>query len=203
MSALILASQSWGRKRLFERDFIEFDIHCSEVDESVIPPLDPAHLTEQLAILKAREVAKFHPGAWVCGFDTVVSCEGQILGKPADLDEARRILKFLSGKNQSVFSGYCVVRESEGFEASGYTETVLHFAKLSDDWIEDYIHHNPVTRFAGGYGVQDNDTLVSILSGDMDTIVGASMTEVRKILRHNGLPSSYFSNQTAVEIENL
>ena len=192
MSALILASQSWGRKRLFERDFTRFEIQVSDVDESVIPPLDPAHLTEQLALLKAKAVANHYPTGWVCGFDTVVSCEGKILGKPVDLDEARSILRFLSGKNQSVFSGYAVIHRSGAFEVSGFTETVLHFARLTDDWIEDYIHHHPVTRFAGGYGVQDKDELVNIVSGELDTIVGASMTAVKNELRRAGLPSDYF-----------
>jgi septum formation protein len=182
MNEIILASASTGRKKLFDQYFTRFQTFVSDVDESQVIENKAEILTEKLAVLKAREVSLRFPDDYVFGFDTVVTCEDRILGKPSDIEEAKKILRFLSGKNQVVHSGYAVIHKAGGVEISGVGETVLFFKELTDSFINDYVMNHPVTRFAGGYGVQDNDRLIDILSGDMDTVVGAPMADViRKI----------------------
>lgn len=187
MNNIILASQSTGRKGLFEKTFTSFEIHVSDIDESRIDTNDPAKLTEELAYLKAEVVAFIYPDDFVVGCDTVVACEGKILGKPKDIEEARKMLHYLSGREQSVFSGYAVIQRNKAFKVSGYSETLLLFKKLSDSFIEEYVHTHPVTRFAGGYGVQNNDEFIKVISGSFDTIVGAPMEEIVGVLLENGL----------------
>jgi septum formation protein len=188
MNEIILASASIGRKKLFEQYFTTFQTQVSHIDESQLSITKPRELTETLALLKARKVASMFPDDYVFGFDTVVACEGHILGKPADIKEAKKILRFLSGKHQAVYSGYAVIRNAGHIEISGVGETVLYFMELSDEYIDHYVVNHPVTRFAGGYGVQDNDQLIKIISGTMDTVVGAPMQEMIDRLGSVGIP---------------
>lgn len=192
MNKLVLASASIGRKGLFEKYFTAFDIAVSEVDESTVKAETPQELTTVLALLKGKKVSESRPDDFVLGFDTVVVCEGQILGKPADLDEARKVLRFLSGKHQSVLSGYSLIHKNLGLELSGHSETILYFHELSESFIEEYVNTHPVTRFAGGYGLQDKDDLVEIHSGDRDTVIGAPMGLVIKALKDHGAEPGYF-----------
>jgi septum formation protein len=196
MNEIILASASIGRKKLFDHYFTSFRTYVSDIDESRITAPNAVVLTEKLAILKAKEVSKISPDVYFFGFDRVVTGEDRFLGNPADTEEAKKILRFLSGKNQLVHSGYSIIQKSKGIEISGVGETVLFFKELSGEFINHYVMNHPVTRFAGGYGVQDNDNLIDIISGDMDTVVGAPMTEVIGRLREIGMPDSLIRKDT-------
>lgn len=190
MNNIILASQSIGRKALFEGQFNRFEIQVSDIDESRIDTSDPAKLTEELAFLKAEAVSAVYPSDFVIGCDTVVACEGNILGKPRDIGHAKEMLRYLSGKEQSVFSGYAVFHQTKNLKVSGYAETLLTFKKLSEPFIEEYVKTHPVTRFAGGYGIQVNDEFIDIIRGTFDTIVGAPMDEIVRVLLENGMPKN-------------
>jgi septum formation protein len=192
MNEIILASASIGRKRLFEKYFTEFTISVSDFDESSVQNVSPSELTRLLALYKAGSVSDKFPSDFVIGFDTVVVCEGKILGKPADLNEARQILRFLSGKKQSVLSGYAIIRLDKGIEISGVGETVLLFKNLTDEFIEGYIREHPVMKYAGAYGVQDKDELIQIIKGGFDNVIGASMDEIIAHLKKVGLPGRLF-----------
>lgn len=192
MNRIILASASIGRKRLFEKYFTEFTVCVSDFDESSVQNSSPSELTRLLALYKSGSVAEKFPSDFVVGFDTVVVCEGKILGKPADLNEARKILRFLSGKKQSVLSGYAVILRGKGIEISGVGETVLLFKKLTDEFIENYIREHPVTKYAGAYGVQDKDELIQIIKGGFDNVIGAPMDEIIAHLKKAGAPEGLF-----------
>lgn len=186
MNKIVLASASIGRKKLFTHYFGDFTVSASNIDESRIKDDDPVQLVRKLSLLKARMVAKYYKNDFVMGFDTLVLCEGQVLGKPATKEEARQILAYLSGKDQSVISGYAIINHEIEMEECGYGETVLRMKELSEEFINDYVENHPVTRFVGGYGVQDKDDLIEIISGDMDTVIGAPMSEVIRKLREHG-----------------
>ena len=181
MNRIVLASQSVGRRMLFERYFDKFEIHPAYVDEEKVTG-KPSRIVVKLSILKAKKVSEIFPEDFVCGFDTVVVCNGKVVGKPKDREEAKEYLKFLSGKIQSVYSGFCIVNKKINLFKYGYSKALLKFAKVSDEWIEEYVKNNPVTLFAGGYAIQNNDRLIKILWGDRDTIIGAPMKKVLKIL---------------------
>jgi septum formation protein len=192
MDDLILASASEGRKKLFEKYFKSFQVSTSDFDERSVYISDPFELSRILACQKAIDVSERYPDDFVIGFDTIVLCEGRIIGKPGDKAEAKRLLSFLSGKRQSVISGYALINLSKDIEITGVGVTDLFFKVLDDKFISEYVEANPVTKYAGGYGVQDRDELVTILEGSFDNVIGAPMEEVALNLKRAGLPEAFF-----------
>ena len=191
MNDIVLASSSIGRKKLFQKHFAQFKISVSNIDETKIKLTDPYDLTKRLSYLKAMAVSKFYHNDFVMGFDTIVVCEDRQLGKPRNKEEAIELLKFLSGKYQSVITGFCIIHVDRKIEVNEYAETRLHFKKLSDKFIREYVENNPVTKFAGGYGVQDNDHFVRIEEGTMENVIGAPIDKIIAYLKdwdiYNGL----------------
>jgi septum formation protein len=182
---IILASNSPGRKMLFEKYFKDFLIIPSNFDENNIKDNDPVKLTELLAFKKCEEVAKNNPYDFVFAFDTVVLCENHIIGKPQDRDDARKMLKFLSGKKQIVISGYSFALYHKNIFSRGHEKTILYFDKLTDDFIEEYISTHDVLKYAGGYAIQENDRFLNIEEGDIDVVIGAPMKKVKEFLLKN------------------
>ncbi len=188
MNKIILASGSIGRKRLFRRDFGDaFRISVSHIDEDKIHAQNPEELVKKLAFLKAHKVAIVYKDDYVIGFDTIVLCEGKIIGKPRNKMEARDVLRSLSGKPQTVISAYAILQLEKEIKIIDIAKTELILKEMDDAFIYEYTDSHPVTRYAGGYGVQDHDGLVDILDGDMDTIIGAPMTRIRAELEKLGV----------------
>ena len=105
--ALILASGSPRRRELMSLITPDYTVITSDVDETKIAADSPAHLAKALATAKARAVAEENPDDVVCGFDTVVECEGEVFGKPKDEADAVRMLRALSGREHRVHTGVC------------------------------------------------------------------------------------------------
>lgn len=103
--ALILASGSPRRRELMSLITPDYTVITSDVDETKIAADSPAHLAKALATAKARAVAEKNPDDVVCGFDTVVECEGEVFGKPKDEADAVRMLRALSGREHRVHTG--------------------------------------------------------------------------------------------------
>ena len=103
--ALILASGSPRRRELMSLITPDYTVITSDVDETKIAADSPAHLAKALATAKARAVAEENPDDVVCGFDTVVECEGEVFGKPKDETDAVRMLRALSGREHRVHTG--------------------------------------------------------------------------------------------------
>ena len=180
MNKIILASGSIGRKKLFRRDFGNtFRISVSHIDEDKIHAKDPEELVKKLAFLKAHKVAIVYKNDYVAGFDTIVLCEGKVLGKPRNKMEAREILRSISGKKQTVISGYAILHLDKELKIIDLAKTELILKEMDEAFIYEYTDTHPVTRFAGGYGVQNHDDLIKILEGDMDTVIGAPMAKIR------------------------
>ena len=106
--ALILASGSPRRRELMSLITPDYTVITSDVDETKIAADSPAHLAKALATAKARAVAEGNPDDVVCGFDTVVECEGEVFGKPKDEADAVRMLRALSGREHRVHTGVCI-----------------------------------------------------------------------------------------------
>ncbi|NPV38896.1 Septum formation protein Maf [Brevinematales bacterium NS] len=184
---IILASASIGRKMLFEQTVRDFVIEISDVDEERFSHEDPRELPRILAEAKGQVISQRFPDDYVFAFDTIVLCEGKIIGKPKDKEEAKAFLRFLSGKRQSVISGYAFFHQNKHIAESGAEETILSFAPLSEEFIENYVNSHPVTRFAGGYAIQNDDQFIHIEKGSFDVIVGAPMDRVIAFLKKEGL----------------
>ena len=150
--ALILASASPRRKELMALVDPDFRIEVSQVEEDGITADTPARLAETLAFTKACAVAAQHPEDTVIGFDTVVDCGGVVFGKPHSKAQALEMLQELSGRDHRVHTGICVCRG--GRTAATVETTVVHFAPIPDQELQDYIATPEPYDKAGGYAIQ-------------------------------------------------
>jgi septum formation protein len=183
---MILASGSPRRRELLAAAGYEFRIVSPEVEE--FPP--GTHPFRKLcavnAALKAREVAEAHPEAVVLAADTMVGLDGEVLGKPVDLEEARGMLAKLSGRVHEVCTGVCV---RQGDEESAFFEvTWVKFHAYGPAVVEEYLGKVEVMDKAGAYGIQEcGDLLVDRIEGEYANVVGLPVARVVGELERFGL----------------
>ena len=155
---LVLASASPRRAEILRNAGFSFEIFTADVDETPRPH-EPAQVyVRRLAEEKARvAVKRFAHAATpviVVAADTTVVVGGQMLGKPENREDARRMLRLLSGQTHEVLTGICVIRSSDGQAASHVEITRVSFAELSESEIEEYVASGEPFDKAGGYGIQ-------------------------------------------------
>lgn len=179
---LILASVSPRRRELLAAAGIEFTVVPSPAEEIHDPSLDPGHLCEENARLKAAAVAAIHPRATVIGADTLVFIDDHPLGKPADLDAARAMLRRLSGRIHQVRTGVCVIRPG-GHSATAHALTDVRFRALDENTIDNYLARaNPLDK-AGAYGIQEHgDLIIENIEGPYDNVMGLPVALVLELL---------------------
>lgn len=177
MHQIILASQSPRRKKLLRQIGLSFQVHPSSVEE-ISSVTAPALLAEDLARLKASDVAASFSESLIIGADTVVEHEGVILGKPENAEHAMEILSTLSNSIHSVYTGVAFVKTNKNGETealhSFHEQTKVMFSALSKDEIKAYIKTgNPMDK-AGAYGIQDDlgALFVEKIEGDYYNVVG-------------------------------
>jgi septum formation protein len=169
---VVLASASPRRRELLEQAGVVFEVIVSPAEEIHDASMMPEALCELNAVLKAEAVAVTRPDATVIGSDTLVFVDGEPLGKPVDLADARGMLRRLSGRTHQVCTGVCVIfpeRSRRVFHGS----TKVTFLPLDDDAIDAYLALiNPFDK-AGAYGIQDHgDRIVSGIQGSFDNVMG-------------------------------
>jgi len=176
---LILASRSPRRRELMKLITEDFIATAADVDETLPEGIAPADAVKYLSKIKAAPFVK--EGDIVIGADTVVSLEGAILGKPQDAEDARRMLRLLSGKCHSVFTGYTVVTPQQC--VSCCVETKVWFYPLTDSDIERYIATGEPFDKAGAYGIQGyGSLLVEGIDGDYFNVVGLPVSHLVRTL---------------------
>ena len=144
-------------------------------------------MVETLSKLKAGKISKENPNAVVVGADTTVDLNDEILTKPISLDEAKSMLKKLSGSTHRVITGFTVIDGETKKEITGHEETKVTFKVLSEKEIDDYIKNNEVTDKAGAYAIQEGaGGFVIKTEGDYLNIVGLPSI-VRKYLKDFGI----------------
>lgn len=170
----VLASKSPRRKELLQKIGIKAEIVPANVDESAFSKLPAEKMVTQLAMLKATDVARSFKGdTYVIGADTCVCLDGEIFGKPKNIDEAYEMLKKLSGKTHSVYTGYCVVDCKSGISVSKCEKTDVTFRSISDAQIKAYIKTREPMDKAGAYGIQERGAVfVEKINGDYFNVVG-------------------------------
>ena len=178
---LILASQSPRRKELLELAELQFETHAADVDETFDAAEPLRDELRRLALKKARAVEKVHPGCIVLGADTTVVLDDVILGKPANQDDARKMLKSLSGRKHEVMTSCALCCQNH--EITWINTAEVEFYELSDDLIEWYISTNEPMDKAGAYGIQGKGALlVKGIQGDFYTVMGLPIADtVRKL----------------------
>ena len=176
---IILASQSPRRRQLLQQAGMPFEIHVAQVEETAVPGEEPEAMVRRLSCLKARAVAASHPLRTVIGADTVVVLDGRAMGKPGNLDEARRTLAALSGRTHRVLTGVTIVHGASDKTETWCCATDVTFKTLTPDIIEAYIACVNVLDKAGAYGIQAHgDMIVDAIDGLMSNVIGLPVEEV-------------------------
>lgn len=185
---LILASASPRRRELLAQLGVTFEVIVADVIENEDPTTDPRVMVAHNAALKADWVAERHPQALVLGADTTVFIDGTALNKPRDGSEARAMLRRLSGRTHTVFTGLAVRRHSAGFKLEDGAATEVTFKKFGEDVIEAYLALVHTLDKAGGYGIQEHrELIVAGYAGSFSNIVGLPLESTKQILTRCGL----------------
>ena len=179
---MILASASPRRRDLLQAHGYDFQVIPAEVTEIAPPHLTPGEITLFNARIKARHVAASHPGALVLGVDTVVAFEGEIFGKPRDMEHALEMLSRLNGRAHEVWSGVWVVR---GQRETGFNElTRVRFRTLTEPQLRTYLARIGPLDKAGAYAAQDDrGDIIESFEGCFDNVVGLPMKSLAWVLR--------------------
>ena len=161
---------------------LEFDVVVSPAEEIHDPTLPPDRLCEGNATLKAAAVARMHPHATVIGADTLVFIDAEVLGKPADLAEARAMLRRLSGRMHTVCTGVCVIRPGGGVRAFHELSEVV-FRVLDDAAIDAYFRLVDPLDKAGAYGIQvHGERIVAEIRGSFENVTGLPVARLMEEL---------------------
>ncbi|MDZ7264094.1 MAG: Maf family protein [candidate division KSB1 bacterium] len=181
---IVLASQSPRRIELLKKIISDFDIKASDINEQDNGFTSPSQLVEELARRKAEKAAQEVTDGLIIAADSVVVCEGQILGKPQHADDSRRMLKLLSGKTHQVYSGFAVIRKPQGPTILEHEMTRVTFRQLEDWEIERYIASGQPQDKAGAYGIQDDAAVfVESLVGCYYNVMGLPLTKLFLVLK--------------------
>lgn len=170
---IILASGSPRRRKILSEMGYDFEIAVADVDENIIPDEPPRNHVLRLSSKKAEKVADDYPDDIVIGADTAVVLNGEILGKPVSESDAFEMLKWLSGKTHTVYTGLCILVKSEDLKKSDYDKTDVTFNELPENRIKEYVSSGEPLDKAGSYGIQGMGSfLVKNYAGELDTVIG-------------------------------
>lgn len=185
---IVLASASPRRRHLLEMLGIAHEVIPSDVDETRLPGEIPEAMAVRLAAAKALAVLALRPGRLVLAADTVVTIEDQVLGKPEDADDARRMLEMLSGRSHRVITAVAVGLPG-GEVRERYDATHVWFRELSADMIAAYVATGEPLDKAGSYGVQGvGAVLIERVDGDFFSVMGLPLRLVVELLEDAGRP---------------
>ncbi|MCD8308034.1 MAG: Maf family protein [Clostridia bacterium] len=176
----ILASASPRRRELLHRILDSFDIQPAISPETYNDSLFPENVAVSLAESKCDEVYLRNPGSVVIACDTIVVLGKEILGKPADEQEASEMLHRLSGKTHQVITGVCV--RSSIKRESAFESTEVRFNQLTEDFIKEYVSSGSPLDKAGAYGIQDKG-VVKEYYGSYTNVVGLPVALVSRLIQ--------------------
>jgi len=188
MPRLVLGSASPRRAALLRELGAEFTVCASDVPE-VIGAAEPAEaFARRMARQKGSAVAEARAGAWVLSADTIVVVDGVVLGKPADADDARHMLKRLSGRLHDVLTAVALIAPDGQLAAELLVRSAVEFRPLTATEIDDYVAGGEPLDKAGAYGVQGGAAaFVAGVSGSYSNVVGLPLDEVRDLLERFAL----------------
>ncbi len=189
MIQVILASKSPRRREIFSALSIPIRIVTADTDESYQPGTAPSEIVRQLATRKCeavtqllREQGELDDNTMIVAADTIVSLDGTIMGKPANAEDAARMLRQLSGKKNQVYTGVAVHFGDRTAAIDDHTD--VWFAPLSDKEIAAYVETGEPLDKAGAYGIQERAGFFSEkIEGDFSTVVGFPVFAFGTLLR--------------------
>ena len=176
---LILASSSPRRKQLLKKITKSFTIVEPRVNEREYQ-FSPFNYALELSRLKAYEVSSRYPNEPILACDTVVILNNEIINKPKDDNDAKRILRLLSNKTHLVISGYTYINKKK--EINRQVITKVTFNKLSNELINEYVKQGYAKGKAGAYGIQDPFEIVKTIDGSYDNVMGLPTEDIKKFI---------------------
>ena len=180
---LILASASPRRRALLREHGYAFSVKVADVQEGAPAHLSPGEIVLRNARAKAHAVARKHPEALVLGVDTEVVFEGEVFGKPADLDAALAMVQRLTGRAHEVYSGVWLTHRAARRDMSFIDITRVHFRRLSDAQIRAYHARIGPLDKAGAYAAQeDRGELIERVEGSFTNVIGLPMEALARAL---------------------
>ena len=191
MSNLILASASPRRQQLLAQLGLPFDILPADIDERHWPSEIPEAYVTRMACTKARQLAQENPTVFVLGADTIVTMDGQILGKPQDAEEARAMLRQLSGRQHDVLTGLALLQHDLALTQIDNVRTRVRFRPLDEAEIDAYVATGEPFDKAGSYAIQGyGGRFVDSYDGCYTNVVGLPIRQTAAMLRAAGLTPS-------------
>lgn len=188
MKKIILASASPRRKNLLRQIGLDFEVHVSNYKETIDTRLTPHKLAQKLSLGKARDVATKHKNALILAADTFVVFRGEILGKPKDTQDAKRMLWLLRGASHSILTGFTIIDTPSGKTVTKSIESTVYMKKLSQREIDAYVATGEPLDKAGAYGIQEKGSIfIEKIEGDYFNIVGLPIYSVITELKKFGI----------------
>jgi septum formation protein len=185
---IILASGSPRRREILEKTGLKFKVDKSNYKEKLNPGLKPHDLARFLSSEKARHVAYRYRNALVIAADTIVVLKGRLFGKPRNKEQAREMLKILSGKAHSVITGFTIIDTATKKELTTSVESKVFFKRLSVNEIEAYIRSGEPLDKAGAYAVQGlGAVLIKRIEGDFFNVMGLPSHALTRSLKKFGI----------------
>jgi septum formation protein len=171
-----LASASPARRELLQRAGYRFEVMPSHIQEPEAKAADPRAFVQEVAWLKAAGVAPKVDSGIVLAADTVAWLNGEIIGKPTDVGDARRILRTLGGTDHELWSGVCLWRRPDDLQLAFQEKTIVRFQALADDEISAYLATRQWEGCSGAYAIEEsNDPYLQIVSGSLSNVIGLPM----------------------------
>lgn len=182
-----LASASPRRAELLARMGLRFEIRPTHVDEDDSGQQGPELMVLDNAKLKASTLARLEPDALVLGSDTTVAFDSHVLSKPTDLDDARRMLRMLSGRKHTVYTAVALYWLNGNLSYSYVECSDVYFKDLDDEAIGQYFELvNPLDK-AGSYGIQEGrDLIIESVEGSVENVMGLPIQSLGASLKELG-----------------
>lgn len=185
----ILASASPRRHELFKHICSDFQVIPSRFDERKIEfNGNPEEYVTTLSKGKAEDVAVNFPSDTIIGMDTVVFKDGKILNKPANRDEAEKMIRFLSNRSHYVYTGFCIINKERNILKFGFEKTEVIFTEIDESELKRYLLTGDYEGKAGAYAIQGEASIFAkSVNGDFFNVVGLPVSRIYNEFKELGL----------------
>jgi len=181
---IVLASGSPRRRELVRMIGLKFELAVPLVKEAGSIYAKPSALVTKLALAKAVSLAHKFPDALILGADTIVVLDGKILGKPRNRSEAGAMLRTLSGRTHTVYTGLALVDVPTGFRETGYEKSLVSMKNISPAEIRDYLATGEPMDKAGSYGIQGfGAVFIKHINGCFFNVMGLPVARLYDMLK--------------------
>jgi len=179
---IVLASASPARKELLGRLGVPFEVMPANIDEPT-GFRDPRHEVQAVSWLKAAAVAPGVEAGVVISADTIGWLDGRAILKPADAEDARRILRGMGGREHELWTGVTLWRRPDDVQLAWQERSLVHFRGLSDEELERYLATRSWKDHSGAYAIEEaGDPYVRVVEGSVTNVIGLPLETLRKTL---------------------